>query len=293
MSGLSPGSVRARARMRARPPLFLASVRKLTHWSASCVPPPIPPPTHSHIAAAALPEGCPALAALPFVEYLTPEGALQDVSPPAGSATGASLYAIFDASEALHFVGLSRDIMASLRAHLARTPEETHLLKVTHFGRGVRRDELEAASAAWVHEAGGAVGMDGGAVQRAWEGAIDVGPLMDAEDRAAVAATAEGSKERRLALKVACRKVEAQLKAVLKARHVTEPIRYDPKVRYARSRARRRRAAAACPMTCCHRVHAHSSCTHITAAPRPRCWLLACWCLTAQPNDRFARARTA
>lgn len=161
------------------------------------------------------------------------KGRLNDVSPPQGlQGGGASVYAVFDASERLMYVGLSRSIMASLKSHLARTPAETHLFKVQHFARGTTRNALQTLCKAWADEAGGAAGMDGAHAQRAWEGAIDIVALgLEEKDAEAVAATSEGSRERGKALKVAARKVEAMLKDVLKQRGVTESIRYDPKVR--------------------------------------------------------------
>ena len=155
------------------------------------------------------------------------------MSPPQGlQGGGASVYAVFDASERLMYVGLSRSIMASLKSHLARTPAETHLFKVQHFARGTTRNALQTLCKAWADEAGGAAGMDGAHAQRAWEGAIDIVALgLEEKDAEAVAATSEGSRERGKALKVAARKVEAMLKDVLKQRGVTESIRYDPKVR--------------------------------------------------------------
>lgn len=129
---------------------------------------------------------------------------------------------MLDAEGAVRYIGVSRSVAQSLRLHLARMPELTYAFKVFHITRPSRAI-LEMTRQAWITELGaapevrgsvggwvggkwsgdarldrrwidcshrprcqlhGLQGNDNGPQQALWENALDVKPLMTAEDHA-------------------------------------------------------------------------------------------------------------
>ena len=114
---------------------------------------------------------------------ITDEGTIDDFSSPGARA---SVYAIYDESQSIQYVGVTRAINASLRLHLGRKPEATYFVKTYHMERP-NRSLLDAIKAAWVESSGGNVpGTDDGPEQKLWEGALECFPLMTAEEREAI-----------------------------------------------------------------------------------------------------------
>ncbi|KAG5187073.1 hypothetical protein JKP88DRAFT_193903 [Tribonema minus] len=168
------------------------------------------------------------LSSLPMIPYLNEEGLVSDV----GAARGvkASVYAVYDATPALQYIGVSRSVQQSLRLHLARCPELTHSVRVQHITTP-SRSLLEVIKDEWCAENGGAPpGNDGGAEQARWEMPMDVKPLMTEEDKEKLMTAREKGREDS-AIKAIARRFEAAKVEIMEARGVKENMRFDPKLK--------------------------------------------------------------
>ena len=72
----------------------------------------------------------PSLDSLEFLDYVNNVGEL-----PETLQNQIGIYAIFDRSQELQFVGYSRDIYLSLKQHLVRQPEQCYWIKATTIDR--------------------------------------------------------------------------------------------------------------------------------------------------------------
>lgn len=165
----------------------------------------------------------PSLSALPFVSYLDDGGLIPE--QPFAEKVGA--YAIFDEAKVLCYVGLSRDIYASLKQHLVRCPEHCHWVKVQTLDRP-NRTVLEAMRQQWLTE-NGAIPLGNGPEEERWTQAIAVEPLMTEAEKAAIAAADDLSRSK--LIKDVARRVEQEIFAVLAARGVMLKLRFDPKLK--------------------------------------------------------------
>ena len=163
------------------------------------------------------------LAKLEVLPYLDEQG---EVNPQLQGKVG--VYAIFDATKTLQFIGYSRDIALSLLQHLVRQPQACHWVKVKISDRP-NRTELEAIREAWIAE-NGTVPPGNAEAQTAWTQAIDVKQLMTAEEQAAYAAAIDELAQIK-ALKKVARRVEEQILAQLQARGLQTQIRFNPKLK--------------------------------------------------------------
>ncbi|CEM28487.1 unnamed protein product [Vitrella brassicaformis CCMP3155] len=169
----------------------------------------------------------PSLSSLPLMPYLTPDGKVTsaDVTP----GVKASVYAIYDEGKTLQHVGVTRSIRQSLLLHLARMPQLTHYVKVHHILRP-NRSLLELIKQSWLDESGNIPPGNRPPDQELWEHPLDIKPLMTDEDRERYAEKEQKGKGFNVYLEVA-RRYEAEKKEVLEARHVTEEVRFDPKLK--------------------------------------------------------------
>jgi len=144
----------------------------------------------------------------------------------------ASVYAIYDSTSSLRFVGVSRNINQSLRMHLARQPSLTYSFKYHHISKP-SRTLLESIRDSWIQNNSGEVdGNDNGENQNLWEAALDVKPLMTEEDKAALAAGKEASKiKEESAMKRIARRYEDEKVAILTERGCKESMRFCPKLK--------------------------------------------------------------
>ena len=85
----------------------------------------------------------PTLASLDMQPYLV-EGEL-----PSGLDGKVGIYAIFDADQALQYVGYSRDIQVGLTQHLVRCPQQCHWFKFFTVARP-SRTVLDEIRNAWI-----------------------------------------------------------------------------------------------------------------------------------------------
>ncbi|MCU0545711.1 MAG: GIY-YIG nuclease family protein [Oscillatoriaceae cyanobacterium Prado104] len=163
------------------------------------------------------------LASLEFVPYINSEGKLPE------SVQGKiGVYGIFDSEKVLQFVGYSRDICLSLKQHLVRQTQLCYWLKVQTIDRP-NRTLLESIRESWIAENGSL--PQGNAAGALWNDPIDTKTLMTAEEAASYAGIVVDEIAKDKLLKNVARRVENEIFAQLKARGVTEEIRFNPKLK--------------------------------------------------------------
>ena len=165
----------------------------------------------------------PALSDYDFIPYLDAAGLL-----PSQYSKSVGIYAIFDRDKTLQFVGYSRDVTMSLKQHLVRCPDFCHWVKVKTIERP-SKTLLETIQSAWIDE-NGECPVGNGADAAQWTQPIDAKQQMT-EDETALYATATNEVEQAKTMKTIARRVEAELKSILEARGVNEPLRFDPKLK--------------------------------------------------------------
>ena len=164
----------------------------------------------------------PSLASLEFLVYIN------DVGELATELQGAiGIYAIFDQSQTLQFVGYSRDIYLSLKQHLVRQPDSCYWLKATTIERP-NRTFLEGVQAAWITE-NGMIPIGNGENSKIWVDSIDTNYAMTDTERASFE-DLDGVAQIKLKKQVA-RRVEETILTQLKQRGVQTEIRFNPKLK--------------------------------------------------------------
>lgn len=167
------------------------------------------------------------LAELEFVPYLTEEGLVAKVDT---TGVKASVYAVYDESKTLQYIGVSRGIQQSLRLHLARRPTQTYFFKVQNIARP-SRSLLEIIKDSWIEENGSTPeGNDEGERQEIWEASFNVMPLFTEEDKIFVEEKKQAGREDS-GIKTVARRFEGEIVEILKERGVTENLRFDPKLK--------------------------------------------------------------
>ncbi|MEL6221216.1 MAG: GIY-YIG nuclease family protein [Cyanobacteria bacterium J06627_8] len=165
----------------------------------------------------------PSLSTLTFIPYISAEGTLPtDVEGKVG------IYAIFDESQTLQFVGYSRNVLLSLKQHLIRCPTSCHWVKITTIDRP-SRTILEEIQTAWMNE-NGMMPPGNSTEHERWTQPIDAKAQMTADEHAALE-HAVGDLERTKQLKSIARRVEADIHSQLTHRGLAEGIRFDPKMK--------------------------------------------------------------
>jgi len=159
----------------------------------------------------------PPLADLPLWPYLTEAGLID----PQWQGRIA-VYAIFDESSALRYVGYSRNLGASLLQHLLRQPGACQGIKA-HCVDRPRREDLERIAQTW-REENPLLQEDG-----AWTQPLDVRPHLSEVERLELA-QAEESQQAKL-LKTAARRLEEDCLAALRARGFQGEARFNPKLK--------------------------------------------------------------
>ncbi|HEY9850474.1 MAG TPA: GIY-YIG nuclease family protein [Leptolyngbyaceae cyanobacterium] len=164
------------------------------------------------------------LASLEDIPYLDEAGKLPENFP--GKI---GVYAIFDQSKNLQFVGYSRDVYLSLKQHLARQPQNCYWLKVQTIDKP-NRTILENTMNAWIAE-NGTTPSGNGAEKVKWTESIDVKPLMTDEEKANYEQAWGEELAQSKILKNVARRVETEVLAALKSRGCQEEIRFNPKLK--------------------------------------------------------------
>lgn len=164
----------------------------------------------------------PDLAALPLCPFLTPTGELDK-----GTEKQIGVYAIFDQSRTLQYVGYSRNIAVSLLQHLVRQPEGCYWFAVFVIERPDRQ-LLSQIQGHWLASQA-ELPPGNGQAQSAWGESLNVLEHLTPEEATAIAHCDASDKPK--LLKTIARRLEAEQLAKLKARGVTQPIRFDPKLK--------------------------------------------------------------
>jgi hypothetical protein len=164
----------------------------------------------------------PNLDRLEFLPYINDTGEL-----PVELQNQIGIYAIFDRSQLLQFVGYSRDIYLSLKQHLVRQPEHCYWIKATMIDRP-NRTFLEDVRAAWIAE-NGSVPAGNNVASSTWLDPIDTNYAMT-EIESSSFADLDGIAQIKL-LKQVARRVEETILAKLKERGVQTEIRFNPKLK--------------------------------------------------------------
>lgn len=162
----------------------------------------------------------PTLASLDFIPYLDSEGQL-----PEQFQGKVGVYAIFDQTKTLQFVGFSRDVFLSLKQHLVRQLENCYWVKVKTIDRP-SRTALEEIRAAWTEENGSALSDDA-----PWTQPIQVKAMMTPEEQADYQNPIHDEVAQGKILKNVARRVEADILTQLKDRGVQAEIRFNPKIK--------------------------------------------------------------
>ncbi len=164
------------------------------------------------------------LASLEFFPYIDSEGKL-----PEFIQGKIGVYAIFDSEKVLQFVGYSRDTYLSLKQHLVRQTEHCYWLKVQTIDKP-SRTILENIRASWIAE-NGAQPQGNGADATKWNDPIDTKTVMTAQEVANYEGIVADEIAKDKLLKNVARRVENEILSLLKARGVTEEIRFNPKLK--------------------------------------------------------------
>jgi hypothetical protein len=164
----------------------------------------------------------PSLDSLELLPYINESGEL-----PQSLQNQIGIYAIFDQSQALQFVGYSRDIYLSLKQHLVRQPEHCYGVKATTIDRP-NRTFLESVQSAWIAE-NGSVPTGNGEAHPLWLDPIATNYAMTAAESAGFG-DLDGLAQIKL-LKQVARRVEETILAKLQQRGVKAEIRFSPKLK--------------------------------------------------------------
>jgi len=162
------------------------------------------------------------LAQLEYLPYLNQSGCIdEDVQGKIG------VYAIFNQTHQMQYVGYSRDVYLSLKQHLIRQPQNCYWIKLQTITRPSRKI-LDDIALSWIEE-NGTTPVGNGADKSLWIEPIDANPAMTEEEKAQYQQSEE-IKQIKIKKKVA-RRVEAEIVEVLKNRGVTMEIRFNPKLK--------------------------------------------------------------
>ncbi len=164
----------------------------------------------------------PSLDSLEFLPYIDAAGELPD-----RLQNQIGIYAIFDKSQTLQFVGYSRDIYLSLKQHLVRQPEHCDWVKATTIDRP-NRTFLESVQSAWIGE-NGRLPVGNGEANSSWIDPIDTNYAMTTAESASFA-DLDGVAQIKL-LKQVARRVEDTILTKLQQRGVKTEIRFNPKLK--------------------------------------------------------------
>jgi hypothetical protein len=165
-----------------------------------------------------------ALATLEYIPYIDTNGQL-----PEQFQGKIGVYAIFDTSKKLQFIGYSRDVYLSLKQHLVRLPEQCHWVKVQTIERP-NRATLENIEKAWIQE-NGAVPAGNSETKDVWIQPVNVKNLMTLEEKVNYENPNHDEMAQIKIIKNVARRVEAEILKVLEARGLQAQIRFNPKLK--------------------------------------------------------------
>jgi hypothetical protein len=164
----------------------------------------------------------PSLESLEFLAYIDDAGEL-----PNQLQNQIGIYAIFDESQVLQFVGYSRDIYLSLKQHLVRQPENCYWVKATTIDRP-NRTFLEGVQSAWIDENGN-IPTGNAEAKSSWLDPISTNYAMTTAESDSFG-DLDGLAQIKL-LKQVARRVEETILTKLQQRGVKAEIRFSPKLK--------------------------------------------------------------
>lgn len=164
----------------------------------------------------------PSLAELDFLPFINLDG---EISPEYAQKIG--IYAIYDENQTLCYVGYSRDIQKSLQQHLIRRPQQCHWLKIFTCDRP-SRTLLEEIRTAWLAE-NASTPIGNATEETLWTQPIDVRASLSQEEMMAIATTDDIGQSK--LLKDHARRIEDDIKTILKKRGLTTDFRFQPKLK--------------------------------------------------------------
>lgn len=169
-----------------------------------------------------LPLPLPLLADLNLFAYIDSRGAIAS-----NFSEKIGIYAIYDATETLRYIGYSRNFKKSLKQHLVRCPDQCHWLKI-HTCDRPNRTLLEEIKTAWIEE-NGSIPSGNDADEALWTEPIDIKPGLTPEQTAELEAVEDMAKSK--TLKQYARQIEANIKEKLEARGLTTELRFQPQLK--------------------------------------------------------------
>ncbi len=137
------------------------------------------------------------------------------------------VYAIFDETKQLKFIGYSRDIYASLKQHLVRQPKQCYWLKIEIIERP-SRTILEEIKDNWTQE-NGDLSINDEVNQNLWTQPIDAKIHITEEEKETYNNSDELGKIK--LLKKVARRVQADIEETLNQRGNKTEIRFNPKLK--------------------------------------------------------------
>lgn len=158
----------------------------------------------------------PSLEDIVLISYLDESG---DISQEFAGKIG--VYAIFDRDRNLQYVGISRDIAASLRLHMVRVPALCHWVKVTTVEKP-SRTVLSEIQTTWL--AGQTVDTE------LWEQPFDCRKLITDDEKHQLEQALNEAEQEKI-LKNLARRVEKDILAQLAANGVKFDVRFNPKLK--------------------------------------------------------------
>jgi hypothetical protein len=165
----------------------------------------------------------PSLSSLELIPYIDDRGLL-----PNQFQGKVGVYAIYDAEQALQYIGYSRDVYLSLRQHLVRQPQCCYWVRVTICNRP-SRTLLEEIRADWMAE-NGTTPQGNDIDLTLWNQPIDVKQRMTTVEQSAYETSVDELSQSKV-LKQVARRVEAELLGILSDRGVQEELRFNPKMK--------------------------------------------------------------
>jgi hypothetical protein len=164
----------------------------------------------------------PSLESLEFLPYINDVGELPDQLQ-----NQIGIYAIFDRSQSLQFVGYSRDIYLSLKQHLVRQTDCCDWVKATTIDRP-NRTFLESVQSSWIAD-NGSVPAGNDRDRSLWLDPISTRHAMTTAESNSFD-DLDGVAQIKL-LKQVSRRVEETILAKLQQRGVQTEIRFNPKLK--------------------------------------------------------------
>ncbi len=137
------------------------------------------------------------------------------------------VYAIFNQTKILQYIGYSRNIYLSLKQHLIRQIDQCYWLKIQLITTP-SRTILEAIKNSWIEE-NGQINIQNAENEEKWTQPIDAKIGMSEQDKKNY--DYSGEMEKIKFLKKIARNLESEINTKLQARNCKEEIRFNPKLK--------------------------------------------------------------